>query len=323
MEQMIDLSDLLKHEIMDLYSVESQIIDALPNMIDKAINPSLKKALKDHLDVTEEQRKRLDTLKGMMADSAESEEKNESGDQQENSENNKPGFFARLFNRTSEDKCLGMEGILKEGEKMLGADMSPEALDAAIIGACQKVEHYEICGYGTALAYARELKLDQVAELLAQSLEEEYEADDNLTFLAVGHLNLEAEFASGDTGDDQPLKSRGGSRSAAKKSAPKKAAPKKAAPKKAATKNAAPQKSAAKKAAPKKAAAKKSAPQKSAAKKAAPKKAAAKKSAPKKAAPKKATAKKSAPKKAAPKKSAPKKAAPKKAAAKKSGGNRR
>ena len=313
MEQMIDLSDLLKHEIMDLYSVESQIIDALPKMIDKALNPSLKKALTEHLAVTEEQKKRLDTLKGMLMDQPNKEEGNESGDQAENSGDSKPGFFARLFNRGSEEKCLGMEGILKEGEKMLGADMSPEAMDAAIIGACQKVEHYEICGYGTALAYARELKLDQAAELIAQSLEEEYEADDNLTFLAVGHLNLEAEFANGDTGDDQPLKNKKGNQSRGNKSGGKKAAPKKAAPKKGAVNSAAPKKSAPKKAAPKK----------SAPKKAAPKKAAPKKAAPKKSAPKKAAAKKAAPKKAAPKKAAPKKVAAKKAAPKKSGKGRR
>ena len=308
MEQMFDLSDLLKHEIMDLYSVESQIIDALPNMIEKALNPSLKKALKDHLAITEEQKKRLDTLKGMLIDQNNKEEGKESGDHGENSGESKPGFFARLFNRGSEEKCLGMEGILKEGEKLLGADMSPEALDAAIIGACQKVEHYEICGYGTALAYARELKLDEAAKLLAQSLEEEYEADDNLTFLAVGHLNLEAEFAKGNTGDEQPLKNKGGYNSRSYKSGGKKMAPKKAAPKNTpASKNAAP-----KNAAPKKVAPKKTAPKKAAAKKAAPKKAVAKKAAPKKAAAKKAAPKKAAVKKAAPKKTAAKKTAPKK-----------
>lgn len=196
MEKIIDLRDLLKHEIVDLYSVESQIIDALPDMIDKAINPSLKKALNNHLSVTEEQRKRLDKIKGLIID--------ESNEQDKES----PGFFARIFGGSGEEKCRGMEGILDEGRKMIGMDMSPEVLDAAIIAACQKVEHYEICGYGTALAYARELRLQEVSDHLAKSLDEEYEADDNLTFLAVGHLNLEAEFAGGDMGDDAPLKQK-------------------------------------------------------------------------------------------------------------------
>ena len=199
MEKMIDLKDLLKHEIVDLYSVESQIIEALPNMIEKAVNPSLKKALSEHLSITEKQKERLDEIKGLIIDQSEEEGKNT------------PGFFARIFGGASEEKCKGMEGILEEGKKMLAGDMSPEVMDAAIIAATQKVEHYEICGYGTALAYARELKLTKVADLLGQSLDEEYDADDNLTFLAVGHLNLEAEFAGGDLGDDQPLKPTGNS----------------------------------------------------------------------------------------------------------------
>jgi len=189
MEKMIDLRDLLKHEIVDLYSVEEQIIDALPNMIEKAGNPTLKRLLREHLKVTEKQKSRLDEVKQLL-----------NADQPEES----PGFFSRIFGGGNNDerKCIGMEGIIKEGEKIISHDMSPEALDAAIIAASQKVEHYEICGYGTAVAYSRELRLYEITTLLEKSLDEEYIADNSLTNLAVGQLNVQAEFAGGEERDD-------------------------------------------------------------------------------------------------------------------------
>jgi ferritin-like metal-binding protein YciE len=194
MEKMIDLRDLLKHEIIDLYSVEEQIIAALPDMIDKAGNPTLKRLLREHLKVTEKQKSRLDEVKQLLnADQFEEET---------------PGFFSRIFGGGNDDerKCIGMEGIIKEGEKIISHDMSPEALDAAIIAAAQKVEHYEICGYGTAVAYSRELRLYEITTLLEKSLDEEYIADNSLTNLAVGQLNVQAEFAGGeDIDDNAPL----------------------------------------------------------------------------------------------------------------------
>ena len=125
MEQVIDLKDLLKHEIMDLHSAEKQIIDALPSMIEKAGNDKLKAALRDHLKVTEKQKERLEEIQQLMGDESSAEENGE-----------RRGFFSRLF--SGEEKCKGMEGLIKEGEKLMGADMSPEASDAAIIGAAQK-----------------------------------------------------------------------------------------------------------------------------------------------------------------------------------------
>src|SRR5215213_3670931 len=95
-----------------------------------------------------------------------------------------------------------MEGIIREGEKILGEPMEPQVVDAAIIACAQKIEHYEICGYGTARAYARELNLGDVAELLEQTLNEEYEADDLLTDLAVGRLNEKAQNAEDDEEDE-------------------------------------------------------------------------------------------------------------------------
>ena len=186
METMINLNDLLKHEIQDIYSVEEQIIEAMPGMIDKAKNPELKKALREHLKITEEQKSRLDKIKQTFGE----------GDENGGSGENK-GFFSRLFGGGGGEKCKGMAGIISEGEKIMNADITDEALDAAIIASAQKIEHYEICGYGTARAFARELQLQEVERLLSQTLNEEYQADDLLTALAVGKLNMEAEQADG------------------------------------------------------------------------------------------------------------------------------
>ena len=184
MEKMNDLRDLLRHEIQDLVSAEDQIIKAMPAMIQKAKNPELKKALKEHQRITEQQRARLDQVMQHL----------EGGMQQGNAKEEK-GLFSRLMARRH--VCKGMEGILSEGEKIMAEDMNPEVMDAAIIASAQKVEHYEICGYGTAKAFARELNLTEVERLLDQTLNEEYQADDLLTQLAVGRLNREAESAGG------------------------------------------------------------------------------------------------------------------------------
>lgn len=184
---MKDLKDLLIHEIQDLYSAEEQIIEALPLMIKKAKDAKLVKALKDHLKVTEQQKARLDEVKQLLT--GESEEQSEKAAQK--------GFFGGFFGtQSSKQVCLGMQGLIEEGQKVMGEDMNPKVLDAAIIACAQKIEHYEICGYGTARAYARELKLGDVAERLEETLDEEYEADDLLTDLAVGGLNEDAEMGS-------------------------------------------------------------------------------------------------------------------------------
>ena len=185
METMINLTDLLKHEILDLYSVEEQIIEAMPSLIEKSKNPELKKTLREHLKITEEQKNRLDKIKQIF------------GEEPAQGDGEKKGFFSRLFGGSSGgEKCKGMEGIISEGQKIINADISEGALDAAVIASAQKIEHYEICGYGTARAYARELKLTEVESLLTQTLNEEYQADDLLTRLAVGRLNLEADKAN-------------------------------------------------------------------------------------------------------------------------------
>lgn len=168
--KMNSLSNLLAHEIVDLYSAEEQIIKALPKMIEKAENQGLKKALKEHLNVTEQQQKRLEKVHKILQ-------------QQDGSSEEELG----------DTTCLGMKGLIEEGKKAMEEDMDPDVMDAAIIASAQKIEHYEISGYGTACAFARELGLNDVEKLLQQTLDEEYQADDLLTSLAVGSINDEAE----------------------------------------------------------------------------------------------------------------------------------
>jgi ferritin-like metal-binding protein YciE len=172
MDKLNQLKDLLKHQIQDLHSAEEQIIEALPAMIEKAKDRQLKKALQDHLEVTQLQKERLDELMLHL-----------------DQEPVKKAFLPGLF---GSKKCKGMEGLIKEGEKTMSEEMDPDVMDAAIIGSAQKIEHYEICGYGTARAYAEELGLPEIAKQLKSTLDEEYEADDLLTELAVGRLNKEA-----------------------------------------------------------------------------------------------------------------------------------
>src|ERR1051326_2963358 len=193
MENMNQLRDLLKHEIKDLYSAEEQIIDALPKMIEKANNKNLKKALQDHLEVTEKQKGRLDDALELL-----DEEKEEQG-------KGALGLFK------GQQKCLAMEGLISEGEKLMKEDMSPEVTDAAIIAAAQKIEHYEISSYGTARAYAQELNLDEVENLLAETLDEEYEADELLTEMAESRINQRANGESGSSRQRGRAGSRPGS----------------------------------------------------------------------------------------------------------------
>jgi ferritin-like metal-binding protein YciE len=177
MSEITNLEGLLKHELEDLYSAEQQIIEALPVMIERAQDRLLKKSLKDHLAITRKQKTRLDKIKKMLG----AEKKEEMG------------LFKRLFMGDGEKKCLAMEGLISEGNKMMGEEMEPEVMDAAIIAAAQKIEHYEISGYGTAKAYALQLGLRKVVTLIEETLNEEYDADDLLTELAVGKVNLEAD----------------------------------------------------------------------------------------------------------------------------------
>lgn len=222
------LHELLKHELKDLYSAETQIIEALPAMVEKASSKELKKALQDHLRITEKQKERLDKVQQMLGEEDKKEQKDSKG------------FFANLFkSNEGEEHCKAMEGLVKEGKKLLGEDMTPQVMDAGIIAACQKIEHYEISSYGTARAYALQLKMDTVGGMLEETLNEEYYADDALTALALSDVNHRAEApggngktAKGSTAKIKDAKKGNKTKPAAKKAAPKKAVSKKAADKK-------------------------------------------------------------------------------------------
>ncbi|HZF63427.1 MAG TPA: ferritin-like domain-containing protein [Chitinophagaceae bacterium] len=186
MATLVNLRNLLEHEIEDLYSAEEQIIEALPKMAEAAGDRELKRTLKEHLRITKEQKKRLDQVKKIL----------NKGSQEEGE--NKEGFFQRMFG-SGGTKCKGMEGLIKEGDKILSEDMEPSVKNAAIIAASQKIEHYEISGYGTARAYAKELGLREVERLLAATLKEEYTADKMLNALALNKLNAKAERGAAKT----------------------------------------------------------------------------------------------------------------------------
>ncbi len=244
MEPLLNLRDLLQHEVEDLYSAEEQIIEALPKMVEKATDKELKKALSDHLAVTRNQKDRLDKIKKLMG--------TENGAQK--------GFLARMFGNGT--KCKGTEGLITEGEKMMGEKMDTAVMDAAIIASAQKIEHYEISGYGTARAWAAELGMTEVAQLLETTLNEEYGADDSLTALALRKVNLNAggsktvgkrnqKDTSGPGNNSQQSRAQQKGSAATKKSSQKAPAKKSSAPKNSATK------SSAKKAAVKSAASKK------------------------------------------------------------------
>lgn len=177
MDNVNHLKDLLGFCVQHLYSAEEQIVEALPAMISKASDQRLKQALEDHLRVSEQQRDRLVQVKEMLGVN-------------DDDENKGVGIFSGLFNAGT--KSRGIEGLITEGEKVMAIDMAPAVMDAAIIGCSQKIEHYEISGYGTAKTYAEQLGLIDVAQLLQQTLMEEYDADDRLTALAVSSINRQA-----------------------------------------------------------------------------------------------------------------------------------
>lgn len=180
MDNLNHLRDLLMYDVRHLYSAEEQIIEAMPAMIEKANDARLKQALEQHLQVTERQRDRLTQVRQLLGD--------------EEDDSNDSGIFAGLFGTGGRSK--GIAGLIDEGQKVMAVDMSPAVMDAAIIGCAQKIEHYEIAGYGTARTYAEQLGLTDVAQLLQQTLLEEHDADDMLTALAVGDVNQRAEAGS-------------------------------------------------------------------------------------------------------------------------------
>jgi ferritin-like metal-binding protein YciE len=162
MDKLNTLADLFEHELKDLYSAEQQILQALPKMARAAEHQELRQAFEEHEQVTRDQVRRLD----MIADD--------------------------LGLDLKGHKCKGIEGIIKEGEEMVQAKGDSDVRDAGLIGAAQRVEHYEIAGYGTARTFARRLGHDRAAELLQQTLDEEGTTDQRLTRIAESMVNPDA-----------------------------------------------------------------------------------------------------------------------------------
>jgi ferritin-like metal-binding protein YciE len=159
------LHELFIEELQDLYSAEKQILEALPDMIEEASSPELKNAFQQHLEETRGQVRRLDQIFGQLSD-ADKEGKT----------------------------CKGMKGIIKDSQDLLESDAEPEVLDAGMIAGAQRVEHYEIAGYGTVRTYAQLLGRQDWAQLLEQTLNEEKNADQKLNQIA-SRINIEAKAA--------------------------------------------------------------------------------------------------------------------------------
>lgn len=156
------LEDLFVNQIEDLYDAEKRITKALPKMIDAASSPNLKQALQKHLTETQQQVDRLERV-------------------------------FKQINRTPErETCEAMKGLLSEGEEMVSAEGASDVKDAAIIAAAQRVEHYEISGYGTARTFAQRLGYSDAALLLQNTLQEEIAADKKLTEIAESSVNVRA-----------------------------------------------------------------------------------------------------------------------------------
>lgn len=160
--KMKTLEDLFVHEIKDLYSAEKQLLKALPKMAKAATNEDLAAAFETHLAETEEQIARLESI------------------------------FETLEVSSRGPKCKAMEGLLEEGKDVLEEDMDDEVRDAALICSAQRVEHYEIAGYGCARTFAKRLGHSEIAELLQQTLDEEAATNEKLTELAESQVNEDA-----------------------------------------------------------------------------------------------------------------------------------
>ncbi len=148
------LNDLLVHELQDLYDAEHQLLKAIPKMASAASARDLKAALNEHLEQTHAQIQRLEQV------------------------------FEALGQRAARKTCKAMKGLIEEGDETLKEEMPKEVKDAALIAAAQRIEHYEMAGYGTARTFAYQLGSEQAARLLQQTLEEEEMTDKKLTMVA-------------------------------------------------------------------------------------------------------------------------------------------
>jgi ferritin-like metal-binding protein YciE len=159
------LQELAVHSLKDLYSAETQILQALPKMVEAASHPELKSAFSQHLEETRTQVQRLEQI------------------------------FEHLGQSPGGVTCKGMQGLITEGQEVVEAGGDPDVRDAGLIAAAQKVEHYEIAGYGTACVFARLLGHNDALQLLKQTINEEEQTDKKLTQIAEQVVNPAAAQA--------------------------------------------------------------------------------------------------------------------------------
>ena len=171
------LKELYIDELKDLYSAENQLVRALPKLAKAATSDELREGFEQHLEQTRGHVQRLEKI------------------------------FKALDENPKGKKCKGMEGLVSEGAEVLEEDFEGSVMDAALIAAAQRVEHYEIAAYGTVCAYAEELEEDEQVSLLTQTLEEEKETDEKLTKLSQ-QINAEANEASDEKEEDVSDKGR-------------------------------------------------------------------------------------------------------------------
>lgn len=160
------LNDLFLNQIEDLYDAENRLTKALPKMAEAAHSGQLKQAIQQHLTETQGHVSRLETI------------------------------FRELKVEPKRETCQAMKGLIAEGEEMIDAKGDPEVKDSALIAAAQRVEHYEISGYGTVRTFAQRLGLTKIANLLQQTLLEEVAADKKLTTIAESSVNVQAAGSS-------------------------------------------------------------------------------------------------------------------------------
>ena len=155
--------DLLTEQLKDLYSAENQLVKALPKMAKSAESDELREAFETHLEQTETHVERLDKIAKQLGESLKGK------------------------------KCKAMEGLVEEGKEVMAEDAAPALMDLALIGAAQKIEHYEIASYGTLKTLAGVLGYNEAADLLDATLQEEKNADSLLTQIAEGSINSGAK----------------------------------------------------------------------------------------------------------------------------------
>jgi len=170
MSKVTTMEELFIEELRDLYDAETQLTKALPKMSKAAASDDLREAFEEHLGQTENQVERLKRI------------------------------FELVGEKPTGKKCAAMAGLIKEGDEMVSDSDETPVRDAGLIAAAQKVEHYEISGYGSARTHAELLGNDEAARLLEETLKEEKETDEKLTQLAEGMINTEAAEISNDGG---------------------------------------------------------------------------------------------------------------------------